>query len=305
MEFLIAQACTPPLSEHAADSASLRPDRASLSTWSQLPAVGRRLAIKFAEWLAFPSSQVAEVVPLVRLEFVPRYRPMVPRTVDVCLRLASPGPLWRLDLIPIRRRSPKRLSRALVARYVRRTSDEVRSSVQVAAHAQSLPCELLLSLVLQESQFYHGGRLDRVCTIAFLLARELPVRALKTKSFGVSSLKPKSATRLIHYAFGQHVSERQAAWLVATSASHAIWLAAVELRRLKDMGASDAVAFLAYAATPATAKRLLRDPSEVLSSAPAFERRLADFHTYQSVAANIYAGSGGATSWLNRRGPLH
>lgn len=160
--------------------------------------------------------------------------------------------------------------------------DSILREVDTAASGQSVPADLLLSLLLQECQFYHCGTLEPAWTWLFLSLRRLPVERLRNKSFGAMSIKPRTAVALAHRLDGRIVDRLEAARAVATDRELSLRLAALALRDFLDHGATPETAVLCYAADAATAARLLGGGAPWPGQA--FRRRLADHQYYHALA---------------------
>lgn len=148
---------------------------------------------------------------------------------------------------------------------------------------------LVVTLVLQESQFYHGARGGVLWTNAFLLARHLPVRRLRNKSLGITSIKPVLLVELSQAGLLGSASTDELAIRVARDEQFAVHVACVQLQALTKRGATDEVAFLAYAADQATTCALLTTPEQVLANSGAFRARRLEYHRLLPLAHRLLA----------------
>ena len=151
----------------------------------------------------------------------------------------------------------------------------------------------MVTLVLQESQFYHGVRGGGFWTKAFLLARHLPVRRLQNKSLGITSIKPALLGELLQAGLLGSASTEELAIRVARDEQYAVHVACVQLQALIKRGATDEVAFLAYAASQATTRTLLTAPEQVLADSGAFRARRLDYDRLLPLAQRLLAAREG------------
>jgi len=149
--------------------------------------------------------------------------------------------------------------------------------VQRAARRNGISSRLLLALVLQEMQFYHGRFFEHGWTELFLIATKLRLKTFRDKSLGIASIKPFTAVRLLQAYTGDPWLTEDARRLVARAHGVAVELAALELARFKRRGASDRIAFVAYGATKAGAEALLSCPEEALRASHGLLRRSEHF----------------------------
>ncbi len=157
------------------------------------------------------------------------------------------------------------------------------------ADRHSLSRSLVVTLVLQESQFYHGARGGAFWTNAFLLARHLPIRRLQNKSLGITSIKPMLLVELLRAGLLGSASIEELAVCVARNDQYAVHVACVQLQALIKRGATDEVAFLAYAASQATTCALLTAPEHVLANSGAFRARRLDYDRLLPLAQRLLA----------------
>jgi len=155
------------------------------------------------------------------------------------------------------------------------------------ARQRGIAPSLLVTVIFQESQFYHGTRWEPFWTELFILTRRFPCKRLRNKSLGLTSIKPRVAQRLAREAGLGSLNQARSAELVARDHSVALELAALELSQLKARGATDAVAFLCYAATVSTREALLQDENAVLANSGAFRHRLRDFYQHSPEAREL------------------
>ncbi|MUK03616.1 hypothetical protein GM708_17995 [Vibrio cholerae] len=163
------------------------------------------------------------------------------------------------------------------------------SSLVQEADRHSLSHTLVVTLVLQESQFYHGARGGAFWTAAFLLARHLPVRRLQNKSLGITSIKPVLLVELSQAGLLGSASTEELVTRVAREERYAVHVACVQLQTLTARGATDEVAFLAYAANRATTCALLTAPEQVLADSGAFRKRRLDYDRLLPIAQRLLA----------------
>lgn len=149
--------------------------------------------------------------------------------------------------------------------------------VQDAAQRNGISDTLLLALVLQETQFYHGRLFEHWWTELFLVAARSQLPVFCNKSLGIASIKPFTAVRLLQTYTRVPWSTEDARRVVARSHNVAVELAALELKRFKSCGASDEIAFVAYGATEASAVALLRCPDTALRASPGLLQRSEHF----------------------------
>lgn len=200
--------------------------------------------------------------------------------------------LWN-ELAPRRRITEFRRD-TVVARTVRLLTrgDGVLpliSSLVQEADRHSLSRSLVVTLVLQESQFYHGARGGAFWTNAFLLARHLPVRRLQNKSLGITSIKPVLLCELSQAGLLGSASTEELAIRVARDEQYAVHVACLQLQVLTNRGATDEVAFLAYAASQATTGALLTAPEQVLANSGTFRARRLDYDRLLPLAQRLLA----------------
>lgn len=162
-------------------------------------------------------------------------------------------------------------------------------SLMQEADRHSLSRSLVITLVLQESQFYHGARGGAIWTNGFLLARHLPVRRLQNKSLGITSIKPVLLVELSQAGLLGSASTEELAIRVARDEQYAVHVACVQLQALTKRGATDEVAFLAYAASQATTCALLTAPEQVLADSGAFRKRRRDYDRLLPLAKRLLA----------------
>lgn len=196
------------------------------------------------------------------------------------------------DALALRRSITEFRRNTVVARTVRllTRSDEglpLLSSLAQEADRHSLSRSLVVTLVLQESQFYHGARGGAFWTNAFLLARHLPVRRLQNKSLGITSIKPVLLVELSQAGLLGSASTEELAMRVARDEQYAVHVACVQLQALTKRGATNEVAFLAYAASQATTCALLTAPEQVLSDNGAFRKRRLDYDRLLPLAQRL------------------
>lgn len=203
----------------------------------------------------------------------------------------APAPRLRRRVTGLRRNT-------IVARTVRLLvrGDGVSpffSSLVQEADNHSLSRSLVVTLVLQESQFYHGARGGGVWTNAFLLARHLPVKRLQNKSLGITSIKPSLLVELRRAGLLGSASTKKLATHVARDERYAVHVACVQLQALSKRGATDEVAFLAYAASQATTSKLITAPEQVLAGSGAFRERRLDYDRLLPLAQRLLAARDG------------
>lgn len=167
------------------------------------------------------------------------------------------------------------------------------SSLAQEADSHSLSRSLIVTLVLQESQFYHGVRGGAVWTNAFLLARHLPIVRLQNKSLGITSIKPTLLVELAQAGLLGSASIKELAVRVARDERYAVHVACVQLQALIKRGATDEVAFLAYAASQATTCALLTAPEQVFAGSGAFRERRLDYDRLMPLAQRLLAAGEG------------
>lgn len=160
------------------------------------------------------------------------------------------------------------------------------------ADRHSLSRSLVVTLVLQESQFYHGAYGDAFWTNTFLLARHLPITRLQNKSLGITSIKPVLLAELSQAGLLGSASTKELAVRVARDEHYAVHVACVQLQALTERGVTDEVAFLAYAATQATTCALLTAPEQVLADNGAFRKRQLDYYRLLPLAQRLLASRG-------------
>lgn len=204
------------------------------------------------------------------------------------MRLASWEPL------ELRRRVAEFRRNTVLTRTVRLLTrgdgvSPLLSSLVQEADLHSLSRSLVVTLVLQESQFYHGARWSTFWTNAFLLARYLPVRRLRNKSLGIASIKPVLLIELSQAGHLGSASIEELAIRVARDEKYAVHVACVQLQALTKRGATDEVAFLAYAASQATTRALLIAPDQVLAESRAFRERRLDYERLLPLAQSLLA----------------
>lgn len=200
--------------------------------------------------------------------------------------------LW--DALALRRSITEFRRNMVVARTVRLLTRGDRglplvSSLAQEADRHSLSRSLVITLVLQESQFYHGARGGTFWTNVFLFARYLPVRRLQNKSLGITSIKPVLLVELSQAGLLGSASTEELAMRVARDEQYAVHVACVQLKALTKRGATDEVAFLAYAASQATTCALLTAPEQVLSDNGAFRKRRLDYDRLLPLAQRLLA----------------
>lgn len=150
--------------------------------------------------------------------------------------------------------------------------------VQLTAQRHDMPSKVLLALILQETQFYHGRLLERWWTELFIVAAEVQLPALRNKSLGIASIKPPTAVRLLKArSLYDGWTTGEARRLVARAHDVSIELAAVELIKFYRLGASDRVAFVAYGATQESAQALIQHPEATLQASPGLLQRSRHF----------------------------
>jgi hypothetical protein len=204
------------------------------------------------------------------------------------LRLA----FW--DALALRRSIIEIRRNTVVARTVRLLTRGDRGmpllySLAQEADRHSLSRTLVVTLVLQESQFYHGARGGSFWTGAFLLARHLPIRRLQNKSLGITSIKPALLVELSQVGLLGSASTEELAIGVARDEQYAVHVACVQLQTLTTRGATDEVAFLAYAANHATTYALLTAPEQVLAESGTFRKRRLDYDRLLLLAQRLLA----------------
>lgn len=196
------------------------------------------------------------------------------------------------DALALRRSITEFRRNTVVARTVRLLTRSdgglpLLSSLAQEADRHSLSRSLVVTLVLQESQFYHGARGGAFWTNAFLLARHLPVRRLQNKSLGITSIKPVLLVELSQAGLLGSASTEELAIRVARDEQYAVHVACVQLQALTKRGATNEVAFLAYAASQATTCALLTAPEQVLSDNGAFRKRRLDYDRLLPLAQRL------------------
>jgi hypothetical protein len=157
------------------------------------------------------------------------------------------------------------------------------------ADRHSLSRTLVVTLVLQESQFYHGARGGSFWTEAFLLARHLPIRRLQNKSLGIASIKPALLVELSQAGLLGFASTEELTVRVARDEQYAVHVACVQLQTLTTLGVTDKIAFLAYAADHATTHALLTAPEQVLAESGTFRKRRSDYDRLLLLAQRLLA----------------
>lgn len=198
------------------------------------------------------------------------------------------------DALALRRSITEFRRNTVVARTVRLLTRgdgglPLLSSLAQEADRHSLSRSLVVTLVLQESQFYHGAPGGAFWTNAFLLARHLPVRRLQNKSLGITSIKPVLLVELSQAGLLGSASTEELAIRVARDEQYAVHVACVQLQALTKRGATDEIAFLAYAASQATTCALLTAPEQVLSDNGAFRQRRLDYDRLLPLAQRLLA----------------
>lgn len=150
--------------------------------------------------------------------------------------------------------------------------------IQRTAQRHGVPEKVLLALILQETQFYHGRLFERWWTELFIVGARVRISALRNKSLGIASIKPSTAVRLLKAQSGHDGwTTEEALRLVARSHDVSIELAALELSRFCGFGVSDQVAFVAYGATQASAQALVQDPEATLDASLGLLQRSEHF----------------------------
>lgn len=171
------------------------------------------------------------------------------------------------------------------------------NQVQRAAQRNGISCRLLLALVLQETQFYHGRSFEYWWTELFLRATELRLRVFRDKSLGIMSIKPSTAVRLLQAYTGDPWSTEDARRVVARLHAVAVDLAALELKSFKRRGASDQVAFVAYGATNTSVEALLFCPDTAIGASRGLQRRSEHFREHLRFVREV-AGFRTERTWL-------
>jgi len=158
---------------------------------------------------------------------------------------------------------------------------------KAAADHHRVPRLLVIVLLLQESQWYHGTRTERLWTEVFLMLRRAPLRRLRAKSFGVASIKPLTAQRELVKTGESSISLDEAARRAARRHESSIDMATSILGDFLARGASAEGAFLAYAASTDAADLAVAEPSRLVSENPRFEKRLRDYAEHIPTARRL------------------
>lgn len=169
-----------------------------------------------------------------------------------------------------------------------------------AAQSFGISGGLLLTTLLEESQFYHGTASERFWTRLFLLGTLLPISRLRCKSLGIASIKPLTGAELLAAELESSVPRRHVARILSMDHYLSIRLAARHLATFRERGAADDTAFLCYAATPATTERLLNHKCATLVEEAAFFLRLRRYGEHQPAVHKLLLRT---TAGLDGKGP--
>lgn len=169
-----------------------------------------------------------------------------------------------------------------------------------AAQSFGISEGLLLTTLLEESQFYHGTASERFWTRLFLLGTLLPISRLRWKSLGIASIKPHTGAKLLAAELSSSVPRRHVTRILSMDHYLSIRLAARHLATFRERGAADDTAFLCYAATPAATERLLNHKCRTMVQETAFLTRLRRYEEHQPTVHKLLLRT---TADLDGRGP--